>query len=164
MTTLKWLALASLAIFLLPALYAEAHCPGNVASIRPRFVERSIVIVPVMLNGSGPYDFVLDTADQITIVDSALAAELHLMSQGITHVIGASTYTQASYAQLESLRAGAYTVKNPLLLISNLGQIQVTDPRVRGILGQNFLGRFDLLIDYARGLVCLDDTRQMRRR
>lgn len=167
MTTLKWLASASLAFVLLPAalfstLRAESHCPGNVASIRPRFVERSIVIVPVMLNGSGPYDFVLDTADQVTIVDPDLAAELHLASQGTTHVIGISTYTQASYAQAESLQTGAHAVKNMLLLITNLGQEQVTDPRIRGILGSNFLGHFDLLIDYAQGLVCLDDTKQMR--
>src|ERR1700751_3362615 len=140
MTTLKWLASASLAFVLLAAalfstLRAESHCPGNVASIRPRFVERSIIVVPVMLNGSGPYDFVLDTADQITIIDPPLAAELHLTSQGLTHVIGTNTYTQASYAQLESLRAGAYTIDNVLLLISNLGQVQVTDPHVRGILG-----------------------------
>ena len=53
MTTLNWLATASLAATLCPALYAEAYCPGNVASIRPRFVERSIVLVPVMLNGCG---------------------------------------------------------------------------------------------------------------
>jgi hypothetical protein len=47
-------------------------------------------------------------------------------------------------------------------LIHNLGQIQVSDPRVHGILGENFLEHFDLLIDYARGIVCLDDTKQMQ--
>jgi hypothetical protein len=71
MRSLKWLAAASLGTIMLPALYAEPHCPGNVASIRPRFVERSIIIVPVMLNNSGPYDFVLDTAAQVTTVDPA---------------------------------------------------------------------------------------------
>src|SRR5215469_12546792 len=128
MTTPKWLAAASLAFVLVPALSAEAHCPGNVASIRPRFIERSIIVVPVMLNGHGPYDFVLNTGGQITIVEPTLAAELHLTSQGTTHVIGTSSYVQASYAQLESLGAGAYTIKNMLLLVSSLGQVQVTDP------------------------------------
>lgn len=72
MTTIKWLTAASLAAVTLPALYAEPHCPGNVASIRPRFVEHSIIIVPVIRNGSGLYDFVLDTAAQVTIIDPAL--------------------------------------------------------------------------------------------
>lgn len=162
MTTLKWLAAASLAVAVLPALYAEAHCPGNVASIRPRFDQHSIVIVPVMVNGSGPYDFVLDTGAQLTIIDPALALELHLKAVGATHIIGAASYTKAAYAQPESLQTGSSAVREPLLLIDNLGQIQTADPQVRGILGENFLEHFDLLIDYIHGVVCLDDTRQMQ--
>jgi hypothetical protein len=162
MTTFKWLALAALAAAMFPALYAETHCPGNVASIRPRFIERSIVIAPVMLNGSGPYDFVLDTAQQMTTIDPGLASELRLKLQGSAGVTGAGFSTRASYALPESLEAGDYVLKNPLLLVHPLGQIQLSDPRVRGILGENFLGRFDLLIDYAHGIVCLDDTKQLQ--
>jgi hypothetical protein len=162
MTTIKWLTAASLAAVMLPALYAEPHCPGNVASIRPRFVEHSIIIVPVMLNGSGPYDFVLDTAAQMTTIDPALASDLRLKLQGSARVTGAGFSTGASYAQLELVQAGTHAIKNPLLLVHNLGQIQATDSRVRGILGENFLERFDLLIDYAHGIVCLDDTKQMQ--
>jgi hypothetical protein len=145
-----------------PALYAEPHCPGNVASIRPRFVEHSIIIVPVMLNNSGPYDFVVDTAAQVTTIDPTLDAELHLKLLGETGVTGAGFSTRAAYARLDLLQAGGYGVKNSLLLIHNLGQIQVSDPRVHGILGENFLEHFDLLIDYAHGIVCLDDTKQMQ--
>ncbi len=142
--------------------YAEPHCPGNVASIRPRFVERSIVIVPVMLNASGPYDFVLDTGQQITAIDPRLASELGLRLQGSAGVTGAGFFTRASFALPESLQAGDHVLKNPLLLVHPLGQIQTSDPRVRGILGENFLQRFDLLIDYAHGVVCLDDTKQLQ--
>src|ERR1700746_2890907 len=103
MTTLKWVATASLAATVLPSLYAEARCPGNVASIRPRFVERSIVIVPVILNGSGPYDFVLDTGEQMTTIDPRLASELGLRLQGPAGVTGAGSFTRASFALPESL-------------------------------------------------------------
>jgi hypothetical protein len=162
MAILRWLVTASFAAALLPALHAETHCPGNVASIRPRFVERSIIIVPVMLNDSGPYDFVLDTAAQITTIDPALASELRLKLQGSAGVTGAGFSTRASFALPESLLAGEHVLKNPLLLVHPLGQIQVSDPRVRGIVGENFLERFDLLIDYAHGIVCLDDTKQLQ--
>jgi Aspartyl protease len=162
MKTLKWLASASLAVVMFPALYAEPHCPENAASIRPRFVEQSIIIVPVVLNDSGPFDFVLDTAAQVTTIDPALASDLHLKLEGTAGVTGAGFSTRASYAQLESLQAGTYAINNSLLLIHNLGQIQVTDSRVRGILGENFLERFDLIIDYPHGIVCLDDTKQMQ--
>lgn len=164
MINLKWLAAASLAAVMLPALYAETHCPGNVASIRPRFIERSILIVPVSLNHSGPFDFVLDTAAQVTTIDPELAAELHVKPLGEAGVTGAGFATRASYTRLDSLQAGSYELKGQLLLIHNLGQIQVTDHRIRGILGENFLEHFDLLIDYAHGIVCLDDTRQMQQK
>jgi hypothetical protein len=162
MTTCKWLAAAGLAVGMLPGLYGEAHCPGNVASIRPRLVESSIVVVPVMLNGSGPYDFVLDTGAQITTVDPRLASELRLNLQGSAGVTGAGFSTRASVTLAESLQAGGHVLKSPLVLVHPLGQIQVSDPRVRGILGQNFLERFDLLIDYAHGIVCLDATKQLQ--
>ena len=145
-----------------PALQGEPRCPGNVPSIRPRFVERSIIIVPVTLNDSGPYDFVLDTAAQVTTVDPALASELHLKQEGTAGVSGAAFSTQAGYAHADMLRAGEYTIKDALILVHNLGQIQLTDRRVRGILGENFLEHFDLLIDYPRGLICLDDGRRLR--
>ncbi|WP_433965328.1 retropepsin-like aspartic protease [Tunturiibacter gelidiferens] len=136
MTTLMWVATASLAATVLPSLYAEARCPGNVASIRPRFVERSIVIVPVILNGSGPYDFVLDTGEQMTTIDPRLASELGLGLQGSARVTGAGFFTRASFALPESLQAGDHVLKNPLLLVHPLGQIQVSDPASGGFLAR----------------------------
>ena len=164
MANFKWLASALLAIVMLPALYSEPHCPGNVASTRPRSIEHSILIVPVTLNHSGPFDFVLDTAAQVTTIDPALAAELRLKPLGETGVTGAGFATRASYTRLDSLQAATYEQKDALLLIYNLGQIQIADPRVRGILGENFLEHFDLFIDYAHGIVCLDNTKQMQQK
>jgi hypothetical protein len=162
MTTLKWLLSASFVAITFPVLHAEPHCPGNVASIRPRLVERSIIVIPVTLNDSGPYDFVVDTAAQVTTIDPALASDLHLKLQGTAGVTGAGFSTRAAYARAETLRAGVYAIRDSLLLVHHLGQIQLADRRVRGILGENFLEHFDLLIDYAHGIVCLDDTKQMQ--
>lgn len=162
MTTLKWLASASLALAMVPALYGEAHCPGNVASIRLRFVGRSLITVPVMLDNIGPYDFVVDTGAQITTIDPKLAAELHPLPLGATHVTGVGSYSRAAYAQMKLLQVGAYSTKDELILIQDLKQIQQTDPRIRGILGENFLGHFDLLIDYQHHIICLDETKELQ--
>lgn len=40
------------------------------------------MIVAVSINHSGPYNFLLDTGTEMTMVDPALAAELHLNTQG----------------------------------------------------------------------------------
>ncbi len=115
-----------------------------------------------MLDNTGPYDFVVDTGAQITTIDPKLAGELHPKPLGDTHVTGAGTYSRAAYAQLGLLQAGTSSMKQPLVLVQDLSQVQQTDPRIRGILGENFLEHFDLLIDYEHRMVCLDDTKQMQ--
>ena len=164
MKTLKWLTSASLALVMLPGLYAEPHCPGNVASIRPRFVGRSLMILPVMLNSFGPYDFMLDTGTRLTTIDPSLASELHLARLGPTHITGVGTYMNAEYGKLETLQAGTHSIKQLLILIQDLRWLQQNDRHIRGILGLNFLEHYDLLIDYEHRILCLDNTGQMQQK
>jgi hypothetical protein len=161
MSTCQRLASFAFAI-VLPALQAEPHCPGNIASLRLRLVQRSqIIIVPVTINHAGPYDFLVDTGTQVTSVDSALAGELHLKIEGTTELVGVGFRTRPSFAYLDLLEAGSHAVANPLVVIQSLGYLHLADPHVRGILGGNFLERFDVLIDYAHGILCLDDAKAM---
>lgn len=164
MKTLKWLTPASLALVTLPGLYAEPHCPGNVESIRPRFVGRSLMILPVMLNSSGPYDFVVDTGTRLTIIDRPLASELHLARLGPKHVIGVGSYMNAEYGELEILQAGTHSMKQPLILIHDLRWLRRNDRHIRAILGSNFLKHYDLLIDYEHRILCLDNTGEMQKK
>src|SRR5258707_15844111 len=83
-----------------PLLQAEPHCPGNVASVPFRLVTRYQMIVEVSVNHSGPYNFLLDTGTQMTMVDPALAAELHLNTQGSAGVAGVGFHVSAPFAQL----------------------------------------------------------------
>ena len=162
MSLTKYFAFVSFAALALSSLHAEAHCPGNVASIRPRVVSRALITVPVILDGSGPYDFVVDTGAQITTIDVQLSAELHPKALGPTHVVGVGAYSRAAYAQLQLLQAGIYSMKDPLVLVQDLTQTQQIDPRIRGILGENFLAHYDLLIDYAHQILCLDGAKRMQ--
>ncbi|HLY43579.1 MAG TPA: retropepsin-like aspartic protease [Terracidiphilus sp.] len=162
MSLFKYFVVAAVAMGTVIAMRAETRCPGNAASIRPRFVEHSIVIVPVMVNDSGPYDFVLDTAAQMSTIEPSLADELHFKLEGTAGVTGAGFVTRASYARPGSLRTGAYEVSSPVVLVHPLGQIRISDSRVRGILGENFLEHFDLLIDYDHSIVCLDAAKALR--
>ena len=162
MSASRWLCMGTFTLSFVSAISAETLCPGGGAGMRPRIVEHSIVIVAVTVNDSGPYDFVLDTAAQMTTIDPSLASELHLKMEGTAGVIGAGFFTRARYARLDVLRTGAQSVKEPLVLVQPLGQIEISDRRVRGILGENFLEQFDLLIDYDHAVVCLDDSKRLR--
>ena len=82
MTTFKQLSFLALEAILVPMLAAEQRCPGDVAGLPFRLVHRSQIIAPVMINRTGPYDFLVDTGAEITMVSPSLAAELQLKSDG----------------------------------------------------------------------------------
>ena len=127
---------------------AETRCPGNIAGLRPRLVANALLVIPVKINQSGPFDFMVDTGSQLNVIDPALAAQLNLKSQGTVGLLATAAYSQASVAVLDSLEAGSQLVLKPLVVIQDLGPIQAADPRIRGVLGENFLAHFDVLIDY----------------
>jgi len=140
---------------------AETRCPGNIAGLRPRIVAGALLVIPVKINHSGPFDFMVDTGSQLNVIDPALATQLNLESQGTVGLVATAAWSQASVGILDSLQAGSQVVLKPLVVVQDLGPIQAADPRIRGVLGENFLAHFDVLIDYARGLLCLDDARVM---
>jgi hypothetical protein len=118
--------------------------------------------VPIKINHTGPYDFLVDTGAQVSIVDPALAAELHLKMEGTVGFVGVGFRTHPSFAHLDTLEAGPYATANFWVVIQDLGFLQLADPRIRGILGGNFLEHLDVLIDYAHSILCLDDAKVMQ--
>ncbi len=162
MTSFKWFAFLILTATIAPTLLAESHCPGNVASLPFRLVNRHQIVLAVSINHSGPYDFLLDTGTQLTIVGPSLAAELHLATTGSALVAGAGFHQSASFTQLDLLDAGSHAVANQKVLVYGLLNLRTVDSHIRGILGEDFLEHFDMLIDYAHNLVCLDDSAVMR--
>lgn len=163
MTTFKWLGSLVLTATFAPALLAESHCPGNVASLPIRIVDGYQIVVPVSINHSGPYDFLLDTGTQVTIIGPALAGELHLETQGAAVIAGAGFHQSGSFTQIDLLEAGSHSLANQRALVYGLMNLRSVNSRIRGILGEDFLEHFDMLIDYAHRLVCLDDSAVMRK-
>ena len=141
---------------------AETHCPGNVASITPRIVKGALIVIPVKINNTGPFDFMVDTGSQIVIVDPSLASQLNLTVQGSVGLVSAANYAAAPVTTLASLEVGAHRVEAPLAAVQDLGQVQAADSHIRGILGQSFLAHFDLFIDNEHNLLCLDETHAIR--
>ena len=139
-----------------------SHCPGNIANVTPRFTHGASIVVPVVINQKGPFDFILDTGTQTTVIDPTLASELGLKPEGPIVLVSLAGRAAASRAQLNRLEIGPHVVENPFVIVHELRQIQSTDHYIRGILGQNFLAHFDLLIDYSHKLVCLDETGTMQ--
>ena len=142
---------------------AETRCPGNIAGLRPRIVAAALIVISVKINDAGPFDFMVDTGSQLNVIDPALAALLNLNSRGTVGLVRTATTSQAEIGVLDSLQAGSQTVLKPLVVIQDLGPIQAADHRIRGVLGENFLAHFDVLIDYTQELLCLDNAKLMEK-
>jgi Aspartyl protease len=162
MTTFKWLASCVLAANMVPALPAKTHCPGNVASVPLHLLNGYQMVVAVSVNHSGPYQFLLDTGTQTTTIDPSLAVELGLTTQGAEAIAGVGFQTSASSAQLNLLEAGSHEVANLKVLVYSLHNFQSNRLTIQGVLGEDFLEHFDVLIDNAHSLLCLDDSAAMR--
>jgi Aspartyl protease len=162
MTRLKRSAWILLTAALVPVLGAETHCPGGVASVPLHLVNGYQMIVAVSINQSGPYDFLLDTGAQFTMIDPSLVAELRLGTIGTVPVAGTGFRTTSSVVQLDRLGVGPYAVAKLAALEFNVQNIRPYNSSVRGILGEDFLLQFDMLIDNAHSVLCLDESTVLR--
>jgi hypothetical protein len=162
MTTFQWFASLVLATTIVPALAAESHCPGNVASVPFRFVNRHQIVLAVSINHRGPYNFLLDTGAQVTMIDHSLAADLHLDTHGAVGVANFESRQSASFAQVDLVEVGSHAVANQKVLVYDLQNFHPADLHLPGILGEDFLEHFDMLIDNAHRLLCLDNSATMR--
>jgi hypothetical protein len=162
MTTFQWFSNLVFAATIVPTLAAETHCPANAASVPLRFVNGHQIVLAVSINRNGPYNFLLDSGTQITMIEPSVAAELHLDTQSGAKFVGAGSLQSASVAQLDLVEAGSHAVAKQTVLVYDLKGLQSADLQIRGILGEDFLEHFDMLIDNAHSLLCLDNSAAMR--
>jgi predicted aspartyl protease len=154
----------TLSLLVPSVLLGEASlCPGNSVSAPYRSLARSQIGILVSINHSDPYDFVVDTGAQMTVIDSDIANDLNLQSQGHVELITLDNDRIASMVRPALVEAGPVTAHDLPVVVEGVDQIHALNPKVRGILGENFLGRFDLLIDYKHKIICFDESKSMQR-
>ncbi len=162
LSAFKWLACFALASTSVHAFGFEKHCPGNVASLQYRLVNQHQMLVDVQVNQSGPVSFLLDTGTQMTMVEPSLASELHLKEEGSAAVASVGVNAHATFARVDRVAAGSHWLPDMKVLVYDLSNLQVAGISIRGVLGEDFLGRFDMLLDNTHNLLCLDDQGAMR--
>lgn len=118
---------------------------GKQFQIKFKVRARSMIIVPVTINGSGPFDFLLDTGSTETIIDQKLAAELKLPHAGDINLITPQGSAVVPRVYADSLSMAGATVAG--LKLSAVNHYADLRPNVRGSVGEDFLQNFDLLID-----------------
>ena len=115
------------------------------------------LMVPVYLNGEGPFDFVLDTGATLTCVDQAIATRLRLpAARGVVGVgAGIEGAGRMQILRLDSLRIGAARAKELNVCALDLKHIGTLGLEVDGLLGLNFLRSFRVTLDFQRKVLHL---------
>jgi hypothetical protein len=115
-----------------------------------------------MINQTGPYEFMVDTGSQLTIIESELASQVHLRPEVSIGILAVAGYSKAQLVVPDVVQAGPHSVGKLLVAVRDFTDVHRVYPGLRGILGENFLARFDLLIDYRQKMLCLDEGARMR--
>ena len=116
------------------------------------------IVVPVMVNGTGPYLFVLDTGATSTVLTPQLVATLGLQSaSGDVTMNGATGSAIVSSALVERIAAGDVVLENQQLPVAN-DLVSGVD----GVLGVDALGAKRVMVDFDTGKIEIRDARQQR--
>ena len=107
-----------------------------------------------MINGSGPYDFMLDTGSSLTVLDPKLADELALPRVGEKKMVAVQHAEVVSSVRVDSISVGGAATAGRDVIASD--QVLRLPIKVRGVLGEDFLQNFDVLIDYRHQVLQLE--------
>ncbi len=116
-------------------------------SIPLRLIRGYPVVGEVFINGKGPYNLLLDTGSESTIVDSELARELGLRPSFRVTAVTAGGAREAPGAVIPSIGLGGLAARDLEVVWYDMPAARLGG-RVRGVLGQNFLSRFNYLLDF----------------
>lgn len=109
--------------------------------------------VPVRIGANGPYDFLIDTGAQNTVLSIALAGKLSLQPQRKVRLIGVAGISEVDTVTVDEIGLGRrsfYSLLTPLLPAPHIG--------ADGILGLDSLQGQRVQIDFRKGTMAVDDA------
>jgi predicted aspartyl protease len=138
-----------------PGSLIEGTAPSTAAVEGPERIRfdmannDSAILIPVELNGQGPFQFVLDTGATLTCIDEELAAELQLPEHDTKAVTaGVKGAGVVRLVEVESMRVGSATASGLTACALDLQRMEAFGLRTSGLLGLNFLTAFQIGIDF----------------
>jgi len=126
------------------------HNPDSSANthLRVRMIAGYLMVVSVSVNDRGPFDFLVDTGTNTTLIDPQLATELGLQPKDTLKLASLASATDVPRYYFQTFRVGPASVSNQEALAVPLPQLTALDRKIRGVLGMNFLLQFSFRLDY----------------
>ena len=144
-----------LAMALPRAAAVQAQQTKEVISFRLR--DGYLMVVQTMVNEAGPFSFLVDTGTTRTVIDPDLARQLQAPAIGEVAVTTVLHCRQDKMVRLQEVRLGHDSVSGLGAIVDKLTRQKMLAPGIRGVLGEDFLSRFDILIDYKKRLLSLNE-------
>lgn len=119
--------------------------------------DRPLILLPVAVNGDGPYQFALDTGACLTVVSRHLAERLGIRVLEEREGYGAGGKLSLGVSRVRSLSIGLCEVNDLEIAVMDLSDLStMIGEEIVGVLGHNFLANFKLTIDYGRRVVVFE--------
>jgi predicted aspartyl protease len=113
--------------------------------------------VPVTIQGQGPFDFLIDTGAQATVLSRALADRLMLHDRDTATLVGMASTRQVETTPIEDFNLGSrsfYIRQAPVVEGEHIGGAD-------GILGLDSLQNQRVLLDFAKREIAVADAEQL---
>lgn len=109
--------------------------------------------LPVSVNGSGPFAFLIDTGSQATAITQEIKTSLALESAGTATLVGMASRREVELAKVARIDIGANSFTDfdaPVLARAHVG--------ADGIIGLDALQDFRVLLDFRKQTIAVEDT------
>jgi hypothetical protein len=104
-------------------------------------------IVSVMVNGTGPFDFILDNGCETSMIDAEIAQRLTMPVIGQATLVSVSRQATVSMVIAKEIKLGEMAVSDLEVMRDPLRGPKSITQTIHGILGEDFLQKFDFLLD-----------------
>jgi hypothetical protein len=162
MVSLKTVLTTIWLCIVIPYTFTYGQSPLHAAKTNqiPFKIERNMVIIPVRINGSGPFDLILDTGmgfDGVYMFHKEFTREIDTSGALEVRVPGAGPGEPSSGIMIENgiLSFGDVVVDSQRVIIARSEYTQgfSTD----GVIGWNLFGHYTVEINYDSGVIVLHD-------
>jgi predicted aspartyl protease len=148
---MRFLLFALVVIIARPVFADSSH-------VAVRMDERGGVVVPVSINGRGPFQFLLDTGATHSVISGSLADELALRFVARASVLTSTGREWRPVVSLDQTTIGSARSEGLLASVAAAAQLDNIARGIDGIIGQDFLFDLNYTLDYRRKrLVWRDD-------
>jgi len=119
------------------------------------------IIVPVKINGHGPFKFVLDTGATFTCIDQKLVNELRLPEWrgGFGTGVLPPAEGNIKLVSLDTFEVGNVKATEMKACAIEFSRLQTGGLDARGLVGLNFLKSFQVTIDFRKKILRLDNLK-----